>query len=73
MLWGTAKRNCSYQREKAGGRINWKFGINRYILLYPKYINNKDLLYSTGNYTQYLVITYMEKNMKKNMKKNIHI
>ena len=24
-------------------------------------INNKDLLYSTGKYTQYLVIIYMEK------------
>ena len=27
-------------------------------------INNKDLLYSTGNYTQYLVIPVMEKNIK---------
>ena len=28
-------------------------------------INNKDLLYSTGNYTQYFVITCMGKNLKK--------
>ena len=27
-------------------------------------INTKDLLYSTGNYTQYLVIPIMEKNIK---------
>ena len=31
---------------------------------------NKVLLYNTGNYIQYLIITY---NGKKNMRKNIHI
>ena len=31
-----------------------------------KEVNNKDLLYSTGNSTQYSVITYMRKNLKKN-------
>ena len=30
-----------------------------------KIINNKDLLYSTGNYTQYFVINYMEKESEK--------
>ena len=40
------------------GEINSEFGISRYKLLYIKQINNKDLLYSTGNYIQYLVITY---------------
>ena len=34
-----------------------KFGINIYILLY---ISNKDLLYSTGNSTQYSVIMRKE-------------
>ena len=29
-----------------------------YTLLYIKQITNKDLLYSTGNYTQHFVITY---------------
>ena len=38
------------------GGINQEFGINRYALLYIKWITNKDLLYSTGNYTQYFVI-----------------
>ena len=28
-----------------------------YTLLYVKQVTNKDLLYSTGNYTQYFVIT----------------
>ena len=41
--------------------INWEFGINRYTLPYIKYIKNKDLLYSTGNYFQYLLITYYKK------------
>ena len=50
--------------EKRGG-INWEFGINRYTLLYIKQIDNKDLLYSTGNYIQYLVITYNGKESEK--------
>ena len=44
--------------EMGGGGINWEFGINRYKILYIKYITNKDLLNSTGNYIQYLVINY---------------
>ena len=31
--------------------------MNRYTLLHIKQIKNKDLLYSTGNYIQHLVIT----------------
>jgi len=44
--------------ESRVGGINWGYGINRDKLLYMIYINNKDLLYSTGNYIQYLVIIY---------------
>ena len=33
--------------------------------LYIKWTNNKDLLYSTGNYTQYFLITYMGKKSEK--------
>jgi len=40
------------------GRDNWEAGINIYILLYIKYITNKDLLYDTGNYIQYFLITF---------------
>ena len=45
------------------GWINQKFRINTYTLLYIKQINNKDVLYNTGDSTQYSV---REKNLKKN-------
>ena len=32
--------------------MDWEFGVNRYQLLYVRWIN-KVLLYSTGNYIQY--------------------
>ena len=51
------------------GEINWKFGTNIHTLLYIKEITNKDLLYSTANYIQYL-ITY---NGKEYEKIHIHI
>ena len=38
--------------------VGEEYGIKRYKLLYIKQRSNKDLLYSTGNYIQYLVITY---------------
>ena len=41
-----------------GERDKLRDGINRYKQLYIKEVSNKDLPYSTGNYTQYLVITY---------------
>ena len=45
--------------------MNWEFGISRYKLLYRKQINNKVLLYSTGNYIQYPVINYNGKEYEK--------
>ena len=45
--------------------INLEFRINVYTLLYIQQINNKDLLYSTGNYIQYLVITCNGKESEK--------
>ena len=36
-----------------GGGKDWAFGISRSKLLYIGWINNKVLLYSTGNYIQY--------------------
>ena len=44
--------------------INQEYGVNRYTLLYVKQIN-KDLLYSTGNYIQYLIINYTGKESGK--------
>ena len=51
-------------REWQGG-IHWEIGIDINTLLYVKQINNKDLLYSTGNSPQYYVITYMGKDSEK--------
>ena len=34
------------------GGINQEFGISRYTLLYIKQMNDKVLLYGTGNYIQ---------------------
>ena len=45
--------------------MNWEIGTDVYILLQIKQITNKDLLYSTGNSTQYSVMTYMGKEPKK--------
>ena len=49
-----------FTKGESGGGIN-QAGINIYTLLCIKYITNKDLLYSQGNYTQYLIITYNSK------------
>ena len=57
------------QREKTpGGQeggdrggMDWESGISRCKLLYTKRVDNKVLLYSTGDYSQYLVIKLYEK------------
>ena len=48
-----------------GGGINWDIEIDIYTLLYIKQIPNKDLLYSTGNSTQYSVMSYLGEESKK--------
>ena len=48
-----------------GEWINWEIGIDIYTLLYIKQITKKDLLHSTGNSTQYSVMTCMEKEFLK--------
>ena len=45
--------------------INQEFGISRYKVLYIKYINNKVLQYSTGNYIQHSVINHNRKEYEK--------
>ena len=52
------------KRELGRGEINQEFGINIYTL---QKITNKDLLYSTGNYTHYFIITYKRKDSEKNI------
>ena len=44
--------------KEKGGRDKLEYEINRCILLYIKYKNNKDLLYSTGDCIQYIIINY---------------
>ena len=39
--------------------MDWEFGISRCKLLYIEWINNKVLLYSTGNYIQYSVTGHL--------------
>ena len=41
---------------RARGGVDCEFGIFRCKLLYIEQINNKVLMHSTGNYTQYPVI-----------------
>ena len=41
--------------------MEWEFGVNRFKLVYMGWINNKVLLYSTGNYIQYPVINHSGK------------
>ena len=48
-----------------GGGLDWEFGISRCQLLYIESINNKVLLYSTGNYIQYPVINHNGKEYEK--------
>ena len=44
--------------EREGGGANQGYGIKRDNLLCIKQISNKNMLYSTGNYSHYLVINF---------------
>ena len=59
-------RPVASKGEKDRGRKDWELGISRCKLLYIGWINNKVLLYSTGNYIQYRVITHNGKEYLKN-------
>ena len=48
------EQTCGFQ----GGGMEWEFVVSRCKLLYIEWINNKVLLYNTGNYIQYLVINH---------------
>ena len=53
------QQTCGCQGASGdGGGIDQKFGISRCKLLYVGWINNKVLLYSTGNYIQYPVTNH---------------
>ena len=57
--------NLWLTREKGVGGINWEIKNDKYTLLYIKQITNKNLLYSTGNCTEYSVMTHMRIESKK--------
>ena len=46
---GHRDRLVDAKGEEAGGGMEWEVGISRCKLLYREWINNKVLLYSTGN------------------------
>ena len=49
----TQRSDLWLPRGRSGGRgMDWEFGVGRYKLLHLEWINNKVLLYSTGNYIQ---------------------
>ena len=52
--------------EGVGGRMEWEVGVSRRKLLYTEWINNKVLLYSTGNYIQYPMINHNGKEYIRN-------
>ena len=54
-------------KGERGEGINWEIGIDIYTLQCIKFITNKNLLYSKGNFTQYSVMTYMEIESKKEL------
>ena len=56
---------CQGGGEGSGGGMDWEFGMSRCKLLYIGRINNKVLLYSPGNYTQYPVINHNGKEYEK--------
>ena len=47
------------------GRVELEVWVSRFNLVYVGWINNKILLYSTGNYTQYPVINHNKKDYEK--------
>ena len=62
------KQTLRYREKNVGHQgegTDWKFGVNRCKLLFIECINNKVLLYSTGNYIQYPVISQNEVEYEK--------
>ena len=57
---------CGCEQGVGRSGKDWEFGVSRCTLLYIEWLNNKVLLYSTGNYIQNLAIKHNGKDMKKN-------
>ena len=54
----TQKTNLWFPKGKWGEGTNQEYELNRYTLLHINQFENKDLLYSTQNYIQQLIVTY---------------
>ena len=56
-----------------GGRINQEFeiNINTILLIYKKQINNKIVLYSTGNYIHYPIVKHNGKEYEKELTESL--
>ena len=63
IFWIFRLKNCF--TKLSGGRKDGEFRISRSKLLHIGWINNKVLLYSTGNYIQYPVINHNGKEYEK--------
>ena len=50
------EQTCGCQGEGGGGGMDWEFGVSGCKQVYIGWINNKVLLFSTGNSIQYPVI-----------------
>ena len=61
-LWN---RNGGCQGGRGWEGMDWKFGVSRCKLSYIEWINNKVLLYGTGNYIQYHEISDNGKEYEK--------
>ena len=66
----STKQTHRYREETCdcqggGGGMAWEFVISRCKILYIEWINNKVLLYSTGNYIQYSVINHNGREYEK--------
>ena len=58
------------KEEGSEGGKDWEFAVSRCKLLYTGWINNKVLLYSTGNYIQHPVIN---RNGKEYVRKGMYV
>ena len=68
----TQKTNTQLPKGMVVGGIDQEFGININTLVFIQWVN-KDLQYSTGNYTQYFVITYNGKYSEKEYHCAVHL
>ena len=65
--------SCQGGGRRGGGGMDWEFGISRSKPLYIEWMNNKVLLYSTGNYIQYPVINFNGKEKEKQISASIKL